>query len=93
MVAARLLAEVTVLVILLLLPLAAWASGNWPAVPYIQVLLLVLPVVALLALPIYGFLTAAVRVNDDGLTTIALFLSGFFIWWGRPSRRKLRKNP
>lgn len=28
-----------------------------------------------------------------GLTTIALFLSGFFIWWGRPSRRKLRKNP
>ncbi len=81
MVVARLLAEVTVLVTLLLLPIGLWFAGKLPAQPYIQILLVVLSVVALLALPFYGFLTAGVRVSDQGLTTIALFRKRFVEWW------------
>jgi hypothetical protein len=82
MVLARLLAEVTVLVILLLLPGGLWIAGKLAELPgYGKCLLVALSGIALLALPCYGFLTAAVRVSDQGLTTIALFRRRYAEWW------------
>src|SRR4029453_5635171 len=82
MVLARLMAEVTVLVILLLLPGGLWIAGKLAELPvYGKCLLLVLSGVALLTLPCYGFLTAAVQASDQGLTTIALFRKRFVEWW------------
>src|SRR5262249_13779592 len=82
MVLARLLAEVTVLVILLLLPGGLWIAGKLGGFPpYGKLLLFALSGVALLALPCYGFLTVAVQVCEQGLTTIALFRRRFVEWW------------
>jgi len=82
MVLARLLAEVTVLVILLLLPGAVWIAGKLAGLPsYGKIVLLALSGVALLALPCYGFLTVAVQVSDEGLTTIALLRRRCVEWW------------
>lgn len=82
MVAARLLAEATVLFILLFLPLVLWLLGRLAALPrLIQVLFFALSGVALIALPLYGFLTFAVRVDDRGLTSVSFFRRRFAEWW------------
>lgn len=73
MVLARLLAEMTVLVVLALLPALALIGGqlNLFALP-LKMLFFALSGVALIALPGYGYMTWAVTVNEDGLSTFAL---------------------
>ncbi len=81
MVLIRLLAEITVLILLLLLPavmLAVPTFSKLPLAPRLAVY-----VVALLALgmlPFYGFVSWRVRVNQDGIATDALFKRRFAHW-------------
>lgn len=82
MVAARLLAEATVLAILLFLPLVLWLLGRLAALPWLmQVLFFAVSAVALMALPLYGFLTFAVSIDDHGLTSLSLFCRRRVEWW------------
>lgn len=88
MVAARLLAEATVLVILLFLPLVLWLLGRLQPVPQlIKVLLFALSAVALIALPCYGFLTFALQTDERGLTSVSLFRRRSVEWWQMQSLR------
>ncbi len=81
MVLARLLAEVTVLLILVLLPPTLLLLNRFAELPYyVKMILPVLSIIALCVLPGYGFVTCSVRVNEEGIATRALFKRQFACW-------------
>jgi hypothetical protein len=81
MVFARLLAEATVLVVLIITPLVLWIPGNVQKLPHtMQLSLFGLSALALIVLPFYGFITYKVQVDPEGLKTVALFSKPFANW-------------
>lgn len=74
MVLARVLAEATVMILLLLLPLILHLLGHFTGLPAtFKVVLIALAIIACLTLPAYGFITHSVLVEDEGLRARALF--------------------
>lgn len=81
MVGVRMLAETTVLIILISLPLILWFTGDLVKVTILtQALLFGSALVALLVLSAYGFVTYKVVVDLDGLQAISLFRKQFMGW-------------
>jgi len=81
MVAARLLAEVTALGILVLLPLLVMLSGQfWHLSMMARALGITVSLVSLCILPAYGFVTYKVRADEAGLQTFSLFKKQFAAW-------------
>ena len=81
MVIARICAEFTVLVILILLPIVLFSVGilESMAAAY-KVILIALAIIAALLVPVYGFITFLVEVRDRGLTARALFRQQSCAW-------------
>lgn len=81
MVVARLMAEITVLSILLVMPVFLLVGGQFAGLPRpLQILALALPCVSLLALPCYAMMTWAVQAGEDGLTAVSAFRRRFVPW-------------
>lgn len=81
MVLVRLLAETTMLVILSILPLVLWSMNKlWILAPAYLVVVFTLSVLSLTALPLYGFITWKVSVDDKGLTAFSSFKKQFLPW-------------
>lgn len=73
MVLARIFAESTVFIILLILPAVAYFQGFLATIaPAWTVILCLLSAVSAIFLPAYGFITWRVTVTDDGLVTRSL---------------------
>jgi hypothetical protein len=90
MVFIRMFAEVSVFCVLVAAPVITMVNGQFPKLPgLIQSLLVVAAIVALLILPVYGFITYRVSVDVDGLRTIALFRQQF-VQWDRITGLRLR---
>src|SRR5262249_49989272 len=74
MAAARVLAEVSALIMMALLPAGFYLTGNFQTVSWQMRILLVLgSIVALCILPAYGFVTYKVQLTIDELSTSSLF--------------------
>jgi hypothetical protein len=81
MVAARLLAEVTALVILVLLPLLVMLGGKfWQLSMMARALGITVSLVSLCILPAYGFVTYKVLADELGLHTFSLFKKQIAAW-------------
>jgi hypothetical protein len=81
MAAARLLAEVTVLVALVLVPVTLIFCGAYAHMPWqARGLSSVACAVAIILLSAYGFVTYRVKVSDDGIETFSAFRSQFLAW-------------
>lgn len=73
MVLARMLAEITVLLILFVLPVILILTGNFQSTSItIKVVLFSLSLIAALILPAYAFITWRVQTDETGLTTVSL---------------------
>lgn len=81
MVFIRMMAELTVLIILAGIPIYLFFTGELQRVSIItQTLLVVAGLVAAMIMPAYGFITYRVTIDDEGLRTIALFRKNFMSW-------------
>jgi hypothetical protein len=81
MVMVRLLAEATVLVVLIIAPIVLWIPGHVQKMPHtMQISMFSLSAVALALLPFYGFITYKVIVEPLGARGIALFSKQFVEW-------------
>src|SRR5215470_610973 len=81
MVIVRILAELTVLIVLVSLPFAFTSVGKFAALPPGgKVLLIALSVLSALLLPFYGFITFLVRLDDAGLCFRSLFRKQVCKW-------------
>lgn len=81
MVIARLLAEMTVLLILVILPIVLFFLHRLTMMPGgVQFLLIAIAVVSLAILPCFGFITILVVAGAEGLTSIALFKRQSCAW-------------
>ncbi|MBX9668051.1 MAG: PH domain-containing protein [Candidatus Obscuribacterales bacterium] len=73
MVLARIFAEITVLILLVLLPLILTTTGHLQKLPLTgQVMIFSLCLIAGLILPAYAFITWMVRVDADGITAMSV---------------------
>ncbi len=74
MVAVRVLAECTVLILLLLLPLVLLAFGKFAAISVTgKIVLSTLALLAACVLPVYGLITYKVKVEKESVTTYSAF--------------------
>lgn len=81
MVMARILAELTVFLILLALPLVAFLQGWFASMEQAWIIVLcVLSLFSAVMIPVYGFITWRVRVTQTGLITRSLFQSQTRNW-------------
>jgi len=81
MVILRLMAEMTVLLFLILLPAATFFLPRLQHLPIaVKTAFYAASVLALCVLPCYGFITWRVKVDDDGLSTISAFKRQFAAW-------------
>lgn len=81
MVAARLCAEVTVLLLLIALPIVLMTRGDFMQIPLVmRTLTVLMGVVALVVLPAYGFVTYKVTVGNDNLITASVFRKQMAAW-------------
>lgn len=77
----RLLAEVTVAFLVLLLPLAIWFLPQLQQLaPTLKAIGYVMSIGALFLLPLYGFTTVEVVVDDKQITTISLLKRHSCLW-------------
>jgi hypothetical protein len=80
-VAARLLSEVSALVVLVCLPLFLLVHGDFFRISLAsQALSVAVATAALLIMPAYGFVTYKVEVDEEGLKTFSLFKKQFARW-------------
>ncbi len=80
-IAARLGLEITVALILVLLPFVLTYLGIYQALSIIiKIILPVLSFISLLILPAYGFTTWKVKIDHEGISTHALFQKHFVEW-------------
>lgn len=81
MVMARILAETTVFLIMLALPLVALAIGKFFEISLAwRVIICILPIISLLFLPAYGFITWVVTVTKEGLIARSIFQKKKLLW-------------
>lgn len=72
MVFARLFAELTVMIIFILLPLALLLTGQFALMPATaKAVILTICILSVLLLPAYAFITWSVKVDHEGITAIA----------------------
>ncbi len=81
MVLVRILAEVTALVIVALLPILLLCLGKFQILPTAwKVALSIMAGGALTIVPFYGFVTWKVKTDDDGLTAVTAFKRKTIVW-------------
>jgi hypothetical protein len=81
MVMARLLAEATVLIVMIITPIVLWIPGSVQKMPQtMQLSMFGLAGLACVVLPFYGFITYQVLVDAAGMTTVALFSKQRAVW-------------
>lgn len=81
MVLLRMLAELTVLGILIALPIVLWLVGIFAKLSFIsQALLVVAAAVAAMVAPAYGFITTNVSIDVYGFYARSLFRKQFILW-------------
>ena len=81
MVMARILAEMTVFLIMITLPLVAIAIGKFYEISIAwRVIICILPIISALFLPAYGFITWVVTVTDEGLVARSIFQKKKLLW-------------
>ncbi len=81
MVGIRMLAETTVLIILISLPIILWFTGQFSKMLLLtQILVAACALVAVILLSAYGFVTYKVVIDLDGLRAISLFRKQFMGW-------------
>lgn len=81
MVLVRILAEVTALVIVAMLPVFLFCIGKFQILPLTwKVALSIMSAGALVIVPFYGFVTWKVRTDDDGVTAFTVFKRKTLAW-------------
>jgi len=81
MVVARVFAEVTVLILLSVLPLVLLAGGRLAIVPMAgKAVIFTLSMIALCLIPWFGFVTYQVNATEEGLLALAVFKKQSCLW-------------
>jgi hypothetical protein len=81
MVLARVLAEMSVLIVLILLPILLQIMGKFGLMPMgAKVVVSALTVISLCILPWFGFITYQVNTDAQGMTTLAVLARHFCEW-------------
>ncbi|MBC7998867.1 MAG: hypothetical protein IAF58_13035, partial [Leptolyngbya sp.] len=81
MVMVRILAEVTALVIVALLPLIFFLMGKFAMLPIgWKVAFAFMSVGSILIIPFYGFVTWKIKTDEDGITAVTAFKQQIIAW-------------